>query len=333
MSIINILVLTLLAIPLITYNFIRLYRMRQIGIVVGEETSMYDLELGSLINDVSKRKTKQVYVVQNLSEVEKNHYSKTEAFSIMLKGMLEYKASIKFLIDNKINIHEHNDEDIYDIILLGAEYSTVKDVNDMFKLDLDTIDSQEKLYTHIYDLLTCLYLISDKSISRMAEVIKYINRDTEYHKKESYLRGQDFIENIKTEFDNYKLEQYVETIEKLETKDGLSGALWKIKIKLLTMSTNAYIGIQKHIDRVNVFMDNNIFSIKYFTGFYYIMLVTIVHSLIFGAIIKHIDKQIAKHINYDNFISSYSLPDAPSEILYNIAVLPYIETKYETQNA
>lgn len=98
------------------------------------------------------------------------------------------------------------------------------------------------------------------------------------------------------------------------------------------MSTNAYIGIQKHIDRVKVFMDNNIFSIKYFTGFYYIMLVTIVHSLVFGAIIKHIDKQIAKHINYDNFISSYSLPDAPAEILYNIAVLPYIETKYKAEH-
>lgn len=182
----NIILLVCFSLPLITYNFIRLYRLKQIGIVEDEDMVMYSSGLEVLAMRVSKSKNSQSYDAQNLSKVENNHYS--GVFSIILQGILEYKASIKFLIDNKINIYEYNDEDIYDIILLGAEYSTVKDINDTFKSNLNTIESQEKLYTHIYDLLTCLYLISDKSISRMAEVIKYINRDTEYHKKESYLR-------------------------------------------------------------------------------------------------------------------------------------------------
>lgn len=339
MSLINILLFVFLVIPLMTFNFIKLYQIQQVGVIGGKKYEKLNANILNILKEESERAQKEFYNESSLLEnnvfIKKIKYHNYESLIHLIKAKrIEYKATIDFLVDNKINIQNYK-EFIYETILFVCNHynSFPKKENHHFKSSFTKVEHYKKQYNNTYNLLTCLYIVTDKNLSKMSKVIKMINNDTITNTKSYSFISNNFIENVKSEIDDYNIKNYTNKIEELENKNGINRIIWKNKVQLLTIFTNVYIRLHRHIERLQEIMDKDPFTLKYFTSFYVMMFSNIFEVLFLRSIIKYLDKQVVKNISYDDFVSSYSLPDAPPEIIYNIIILPYLNTRNKNEYA
>lgn len=337
MSLVNILLFVFLVIPLMTFNFIKLYQIQQVGVIEGKKYEKLNAKILNILKEESERAQKELYNESSLLEnnifIKKIKYHNYESLNHLIKAKrIEYKATIDFLVDNKINTQNYK-EFIYETVLFVCNHynSFPKKENHHFKSSFTTIEHYKKQYNNTYSLLTCLYIVTDKDLSKMSKVIKMINNETISNTKSYSFISNDFIENVKSEIDDYNVKNYTHKIEELENKNGIDRIVWKNKVRLLTMLTSMHIVLQNYIKKLQEIMDKEPFTLKYFTSFSVMMFSSIFEFLFLRGIINRIDKQIIKGIKYDDFISSYSLPDAPPEIIYNIIILPYLNIRNKNE--